>query len=80
MGEEPSKFRMTVMKVFIVHRDVDYEFGEVWGVHSTLQKAIDASPIGHDWERYSILSYDLDGDQRNTWHYRDGKWAPEISE
>lgn len=27
------------MTVYIVHRDVDYEFGEVMGVYSTLEKA-----------------------------------------
>ena len=27
------------MRVFIVHRDIDYEFGEVWGVFLTLWQA-----------------------------------------
>jgi len=27
------------MKVYIVHRDVPYEFGEVWGVFLTEQEA-----------------------------------------
>ena len=68
------------MKVFIVHRDVPYEFGETDSVHSSLPKALnhaDAMLTGsqsYKEDELTIEEWDLDGGQVDSSRRFEGKW------